>query len=114
MVRRKGGGLGSDAFDAAAGLGRIMSYISLIVGVLVGIAFIVIGALVMRKPAVLDKLEKAPSSTSTSTLSPFLSGVIFIALGLLAVVGSIFWFFVVKSNKTAAAAAGAADVFNFF
>jgi hypothetical protein len=71
----RGGDFASDAYDTSASFGRLMSYFSLLIGIIVGVIFLVMGIYIIRKPALTGTAEgtiksvSCPGNSCSGTLS---------------------------------------------
>lgn len=157
---KKGGDFANDAYDASATVGRVMSYFSLAIGVLISIVMIIIGlVLIFRKPSlnsaavgVVTEVGTCQNSNCTLTIkfttggkeytvtstangvftkgqnvtlrydsanpnnvsvgNPPIRGIGagVLLIGVIILVISIAWFWVVQNSKVVAAVSGVGDV----
>ena len=95
--------LASDAYDGAAAFGRFMAYVSLFVGCLFGAIFFIIGLLIIfKKPA----SESDATKSTQPPKSNVVPGIVMCIFGLVIMLITIVYWYMVTSYKIAAAATG--------
>ena len=97
--------------SGSAALGRTMSYFSLFGGWLAGLLLIGVGYVVNKNRNSPTSTKVHPTTASVSPAPPpWWAGYGFMGAGVLVIIWSTVWFFIVQRNKAAAAFAGVGDV----